>query len=127
MARSAATRWKRRQPLSERFANSTPAVGTTSVLLTTATAPIAEIVGVCARCGNAERNFRKSPACMWKALLFHVRRAGAQRAEFIINPEPAAVSRVAGIFGRDQTHDAGSGIAGRAGARSIDFALLGLK
>ena len=70
--------------------------GTTSLLLTTVTAPIEN----CRRCLRAVRDFggtpsRKSSVCMSKGLSFRGRGAGAQREEFIRDPDRESVDQSA--------------------------------
>jgi N-acetylglucosamine-6-phosphate deacetylase len=68
--------------------------GTTSLLLTTAAAPIAKLVDVL----NAARNFRPSISAIAgvhvEGPFISKAKCGAQRAEFIQDPSPAAVQRL---------------------------------
>ncbi|MEP6822417.1 MAG: N-acetylglucosamine-6-phosphate deacetylase [Chthoniobacterales bacterium] len=68
--------------------------GTTSLLLTTATAPIADIVAVLRAVRTCRVDFPQIAGVHVEGPFISRERAGAQRAEFIMNPEPAAVAEL---------------------------------
>src|SRR5205085_6171957 len=67
--------------------------GTTSLFLTTVTAPIAEIVEVLRAVRGARDNLRQIAGVHVEGPFISKNRAGAQRAEFIRDPEPHVVDQ----------------------------------
>ncbi len=90
--------------------------GTTSLLLTTATAPLAEIVKVLQAVRECRAEFPQIAGVHVEGPFISREKAGAQRAEFITNPESGAVEQLLEYRGRDQTRDVGARIAGRIGS-----------
>ena len=88
--------------------------GTTSLLLTTVTAPIDEIVRVVDAIESRAMKFRNCAARMSKVHLFRRRKRGAQRKEFILEPRPELVGQLLLRPERDQTRHACSGNRGSA-------------
>jgi N-acetylglucosamine-6-phosphate deacetylase len=68
--------------------------GTTSLLLTTVTAPIADIVEVLRAVGVARKDLKQIAGVHVEGPFISKNRAGAQRAEFIRNPEPLLVDQL---------------------------------
>jgi N-acetylglucosamine-6-phosphate deacetylase len=69
--------------------------GTTSLLLTTATAPIPEILDVLRAVRTCRRNeFKQIAGVHVEGPFISRKRAGAQRQEFIMNPEPQLVEQL---------------------------------
>lgn len=68
--------------------------GTTSLLLTTATAPITEIVNALRAVRACRAEFPQIAGVHVEGPFISRERAGAQRAEFIMNPEPRAVEQL---------------------------------
>ena len=70
--------------------------GTTSLLLTTATAPLDEIVKVLQAIRDSRSNIRAIAGAHVEGPFISKAKAGAQRAEFIQDPSPAAVRQLLG-------------------------------
>ncbi|HEY2713268.1 MAG TPA: N-acetylglucosamine-6-phosphate deacetylase [Chthoniobacterales bacterium] len=68
--------------------------GTTSLLLTTATAPIRQIVEVVRQIEAARAYFPQLRGAHIEGPFISVQKCGAQRAEFIVEPEPKLVRRL---------------------------------
>ncbi len=68
--------------------------GTTSLLLTTATAPIEEIIAVLRAVRTCRAELPQIAGVHVEGPFISRERAGAQRAEFIMNPESAAVAEL---------------------------------
>ena len=66
--------------------------GTTSLLLTTTTAPLAEIMHVLRAVADCRTQFPQIAGVHVEGPFISRERAGAQRAEFIVNPAPQAVA-----------------------------------
>ena len=93
-ARLAATRWK---PRLKRFAlicDFHASGGTTSLLLTTATAPLNEIVKVLQAVRDFRPAIRPIAGVHVEGPFISKAKAGAQRAEFIQDPSPVAVRQL---------------------------------
>ena len=84
--------------------------GTTSLLLTTATAPLPEIIATLQdRARAASRSCRNWPACMWKVRSSRRARPGAQNKEFIREPDTEVGRSAAGIRRCPEARHARSG------------------
>ncbi|MEO5720781.1 MAG: N-acetylglucosamine-6-phosphate deacetylase [Chthoniobacterales bacterium] len=68
--------------------------GTTSLLLTTATAPLAEIVNVLRAVRECRAEFPQIAGVHVEGPFISPERAGAQRREFIVNPDPTSVAQL---------------------------------
>src|SRR5438045_1246841 len=68
--------------------------GTTSLLLTTVTSPIAEIVEVLRAVREARNDFKQIAGVHLEGPFLSKARAGAQRTEFIRNPDPSVVDQL---------------------------------
>jgi N-acetylglucosamine-6-phosphate deacetylase len=68
--------------------------GTTSLLLTTATAPLPEILAVLRAVRTCGADFRQIAGVHLEGPFLSQKRAGAQRREFITNPEPQLLQQL---------------------------------
>ena len=68
--------------------------GTTSLLLTTVTAPVDEIVRVVRQIGPARAGLRSSRGAHVEGPFISPQKRGAQRAEFILEPKPEIVGQL---------------------------------
>ena len=118
-ARWGATQWKERRKRFARFAIITRSGGTTSLLLTTVTAPMEEIVRVVGTIESEMPNISQLRGAHVEGPFISREKHGAQRTDFIVEPRAELVDGPARKFRRDQAGDARPGGAGRA---RIDFA-----